>query len=36
MPIAKIRACANCDTSTIVWQTDKPIKDCRDLHWSAM
>jgi hypothetical protein len=29
MPIAKIRACANCDTSTIVWQTDKPIKDCR-------
>jgi hypothetical protein len=29
MPIRKIRACANCDTSTIVWQTDKKIPGCR-------
>ena len=29
MPIKRIRACANCDTSTIVWQTDKPIPGCR-------
>jgi phosphatidylserine/phosphatidylglycerophosphate/cardiolipin synthase-like enzyme len=29
MPIKRIRACANCDTSTIVWQTDKPIAGCR-------
>jgi hypothetical protein len=29
MPIKRIRACANCDTSTIVWETDKPIPGCR-------
>jgi phosphatidylserine/phosphatidylglycerophosphate/cardiolipin synthase-like enzyme len=29
MPIQRIHACANCDTSTIVWQTDKPIPECR-------
>jgi phosphatidylserine/phosphatidylglycerophosphate/cardiolipin synthase-like enzyme len=29
MPITRIRACANCDTSTTVWQTDKPIPGCR-------
>jgi len=29
MPIRKIRACSNSDTSTIVWQTDKIIPECR-------
>jgi phosphatidylserine/phosphatidylglycerophosphate/cardiolipin synthase-like enzyme len=29
MPIKRIRARANCDTSTIVWQTDKTIPKCR-------
>jgi hypothetical protein len=28
MPVTKIRAFSNCDTATIVWQTDAPIKNC--------
>ena len=29
MAIKRIRAFANSDVATIVWQTDKPIKECR-------
>jgi phosphatidylserine/phosphatidylglycerophosphate/cardiolipin synthase-like enzyme len=29
MPIKKILARSNCDTATIIWQTDTPIKGCR-------
>jgi hypothetical protein len=28
MPVTKIRAFSNCDTATIVWQTDALIKNC--------
>src|SRR6266446_9076558 len=27
--LIKIRARSNSDTATIVWQTDKPLRDCR-------